>query len=235
MGSIGFKNKVSVENIETYFQKNIKIFLNFESELKKINLEQFINFVNNNSERNIQSLDKIRIKFRGNTYYIFDIEKINNNFTCRFMRNDNNELIVIRILDRIFLVLQTNKLIIRNTKIGNERIPLFFENNGIVKCNVKLPGLIENYCTIATVNDKNLDLSIYYGDFIYTNTKNDKFIITKNSENVKNTFISFEDICRLNSVIIPFFWKLNYLPAYKKLKENSLFERNVFKTIIGYI
>jgi hypothetical protein len=105
-------------------------------------------------------------------------------------------------------------------------------------------GLIDekekiNLCKILDKSIHKDHFTIFHKDFAYNLYKEQLMSIEKCDNQIQNTFIGFEDAFRniLQKNNIPLFWKLNYLPAYKKLKQTKkeLFEKNVFKSIIEYI
>jgi hypothetical protein len=239
MGNTVNKKKVcKLLDLKYYNQNCFEIYSNFANELKKISFEEFANIIRSNSIE-----DSFRIKYQGNLFRLFRLIEIEvemkNNLYSHFV-DSNERLISIVVTDsKISMIKTAEKNMIMPCHIMSQNIPLFlFRDNNTSVCNIGIliDGKLE-YSKIFSIDRNTKSINFYCGDNIY-NFQEMHVTMTRNNDNkIKNTFISFEDICRINRVPIPFFWKLNYLQAYKKLRETKeeLFERNVFKTIIGYI
>jgi hypothetical protein len=119
------------------------------------------------------------------------------------------------------------------------KLPLFVNKDMSIDLGLRY----KRYTLFCKLTERDGSFMILHHRDLSYKISNGELFCTEKSENkntLQNTFIGFEDIIRLSNINngkIPFFWTQNYLPSYKKLKENSgeLFERNVFKTIIDYI
>jgi hypothetical protein len=169
--------------------------------------------------------------------------------------NSSHALIDFIEINRIKTLYYMNEITIFGIIIHNEQISIIdgLNSEGFVVCqdvvfilkkdNLYL-GLIDekeniNHCEIFKKKVSIETFTIFYKDCCYNFDKEELISIEKCNNQILNTFIGFEDLIRNISQKnkIPFFWKLNYLPAYKKLKQTKkeLFEPNIFKSIVEYI
>jgi hypothetical protein len=235
-----------VMNFDEFLSKDFEFLFKHQGVHNKITSEQFIDFIIENAKSPVDYLNKICIKFRKFRKFSCDmIEILNseNKYKCSFISNNNIGFMKIYIVDKIIKRITSLgdipiSVVIVNIEVLGRQIPLFLmKESKEIETKIKLVGKKDKYCTIQSTDPNSFKTSYYYNNLIYKNTEDNKFEIVKCKEKVKNTFISFEDMCRMNDIAIPFFWKLNYLPVYKKMREieEELFETNVFKSIVEYI